>query len=348
MVESPSSAMRERLRALCRQITVAEEIDPEIQEELLTHMEDKLRAYLNGSEQVTEEDAFILVREHFGDPAVVKALLQHTHVQESNLSLGRRLVAISAVSMVCTAILKISTVMCGAALVWIAARTDPELRIWAYLWTVWSMVSVCALAPILWFVVCWWRRTVDSGSRPWFIRWPRTRLALLLAGLVLMLYAIPSVTIDGIELGIPTSSTVPTMIAFGGMGVACIAIALQVMAWLWWCDRPPRAKKALSYATLTWALIGAACGSLPMKVLVISAQPPKEYLTLLNLLTVETHGAISNANPLEALLSTRFVLFTWMFVMLIAYGYAGRGFYWLALRYGRRLAGALSDKPKLV
>lgn len=339
MVETPNPEMRERLRALCKQITVAEEIDPEIQEELMTHVEDRFNGYLHGKDAITEEDAFLLVREHFGNPAVLKALLQHTHVREATVSLGRRLAAIAAVSLGCTAAMKVLTILCGTALVWVALRTAPESRLCAYLWTAWGMLLVCTLTPILWFVVFRWHRAINQGVRPWFERWSPVRLVLLLTGLVLTLYVVPSVTFKGIGLGIPPSATLATVIAMMGMGLAWIVVILQSMAWLWWCDRPPRTSRALSYATLTWALVGA-CGSMPVAVMTLSVELPNNFVSLLRLITVSAGIWSAPASPLNILYGL-FNMAAWMFITLAIYGYIGRMFYWLARRYGERLAGAV-------
>ena len=89
---------REAMQALCRKISVAHNLDAEIQEELYGHMEDKLLAYLDGEEAVSEQDAFILVREHFGDPSTLKGLLQDVHAYEAHVSLARRLAAAAIVT----------------------------------------------------------------------------------------------------------------------------------------------------------------------------------------------------------------------------------------------------------
>ena len=100
MVESLRPKTQDQVRTLCRKISVAHDLDPEIQDELYGHMEDKLLAYLNGEEPVTEDDAFILVREHFGDPAVLKGLLQDVHAHEVHVNLARRLAAAFAAFMI--------------------------------------------------------------------------------------------------------------------------------------------------------------------------------------------------------------------------------------------------------
>ena len=79
MAENISPETAEKIRALCSRISVANNLDQEIQEELYSHLEEKLLAYLSGKEKITEEDAFILVREHFGDPVKLKGLLRKVH-----------------------------------------------------------------------------------------------------------------------------------------------------------------------------------------------------------------------------------------------------------------------------
>ena len=43
---------QQRIRALCGEIAVAHDVDPELREELRGHVEDKILAYLAGEEAV--------------------------------------------------------------------------------------------------------------------------------------------------------------------------------------------------------------------------------------------------------------------------------------------------------
>ena len=85
---------QQKARELARQITVAHDLDPEIQEELYGHIEDKLLAYKSGEERISDEDAFILVREHFGDAKVIRGLLQEVHAGAVQATLVRRVLAL--------------------------------------------------------------------------------------------------------------------------------------------------------------------------------------------------------------------------------------------------------------
>ena len=99
MDDNLSPEMVERLRELCRKITVAHNIDEEIQRELCSHMEDKLRAYLSGEEKLTEADALILVREHFGDADNLKRLLRNVHAPERCIAYAGRFAGLPAARM---------------------------------------------------------------------------------------------------------------------------------------------------------------------------------------------------------------------------------------------------------
>ncbi len=279
MAETPNPEMRERLRALCGQITVAEDIDPEIQEELLTHMEDKLNAYLHGSEPVTEEDAYLLVREHFGDPRVVKALLHETYDYELRLSLGRRLAAVASVSLALYGIWRVLLALGNSFAVW-TARDFPSSANWiGSLFNVANLLFVCLMSPIIWLVVRRWRQQLDQGERPWFLRWSTRSLILLVTGLALVFFYVPMVR--GNIPGVTLSSRWASAFFWGGMGLAWLSVIAQSILWLWWCDRPPRTKRSLSYTGVVWALV-YSCASIQGVVLTISESKP-EHSTLVNL-----------------------------------------------------------------
>lgn len=92
---SPESA--EKMRALCRKISVAHDLDEEIHLELYSHMEDRMRGYISSEEKLTEEDAFILIRNHFSDPESVIYFPHETHDKKKNIPFVRLLGAVTAV-----------------------------------------------------------------------------------------------------------------------------------------------------------------------------------------------------------------------------------------------------------
>lgn len=100
MSDNISPETQEKIESLCKQISVAHNLDEEIQRELRTHIEDKFSGYLNGDEKLTEEDAFILVREHFGNPAVIRELYRDVETAAVQVILARRLGAVLSASLV--------------------------------------------------------------------------------------------------------------------------------------------------------------------------------------------------------------------------------------------------------
>ena len=67
--------------------------------ELLARMESKLRSYLSGSEKLTEEDAFVLVREHFGDAENLRKLLRKVHAPQRCIAYAGRFAGLPAARM---------------------------------------------------------------------------------------------------------------------------------------------------------------------------------------------------------------------------------------------------------
>lgn len=90
MSDSLTPETAERLRTLSERITVACELDADIHAELAAHLEDKLLAYLSGAEKLTEADALILVREHFGNADNLKKLLKKVHAPERCIAYAGR------------------------------------------------------------------------------------------------------------------------------------------------------------------------------------------------------------------------------------------------------------------
>ena len=74
-----SAETQESIQKFCLKISIAYDLDEEIQEELSSHIEDKLLMYLNGELKLSEQDALVLVREHFGKPEHIRSLLEEVH-----------------------------------------------------------------------------------------------------------------------------------------------------------------------------------------------------------------------------------------------------------------------------
>jgi hypothetical protein len=276
MAESLSAKMQEQMRALCRKISVAHDLDPEIQEELYGHMEDKLHAYLTGDEPLTEEDAFILVREHFGDPAVLKGLLQDVHAHAVHVTLARRIAAAVIATMGLSVAVHLLRLPIGLLSVICAAKTGSAIGFLGAAQL--CSVSLSAAAAILLCVILYrWHRKLGRNERPWFVRWRPIYIAAAIALLLVLKRLIPAVTpahdVFAGQFAQP-SKYIFALITVGLVLSRLVVPVVTALAWLWWCDRPPRTNFALLYGFLAWLifnpLVASFSGRLPRMMLHIS------------------------------------------------------------------------------
>ena len=79
MDKSISPDLEKRMHALCDDIASAEGLSAELHDELYAHIEDKMLGYLSGEDSLSEADAFVLAREHFGDRLAVREQLAEFH-----------------------------------------------------------------------------------------------------------------------------------------------------------------------------------------------------------------------------------------------------------------------------
>lgn len=92
MPDAPEESALSKVRELCNELSARRSIDPEHREEIRGHLEDKLLGYLNGELKITEEDALLLVRAHFGDARGIARQLAGERYSPSPLSTRRRIV----------------------------------------------------------------------------------------------------------------------------------------------------------------------------------------------------------------------------------------------------------------
>jgi len=89
MADKLSSETTQRIEQLVQEIAGSHKLNDELCRELQGHIEDKLLGYMRGEETVTEADAFVLAREHFGDKYNLRELLgvERPRVRSSRLRL---------------------------------------------------------------------------------------------------------------------------------------------------------------------------------------------------------------------------------------------------------------------
>jgi len=280
MDEKISPETEERIRELCRKISVAHNLDEEIQRELFSHMEDKLLGYLSGEEKLTEEDAFVLVREHFGDPEVISAMLMKVHRAEAVTSLVRRIAAVL--------VLTLAAGLAGYCLQLIfrigslvAFGSAGMFRHWK------ESVGILCEAALFTVVLVHWRKRTDREEKPWFQTAGPLAFVLIIAALLCLDTLIPFlVCLDPAHLlNIPPDILSELHRGIRGPSIGgghhtnpywlvqlilrpvdqasysskfysfleLVYLVFQCALWLWWCDTPPRSRHVLFITTGAWA-----------------------------------------------------------------------------------------------
>ena len=242
MPDALNPETRQQMRELCNKISVAHDLDEAVQEELLGHMEDKFLAYLSGDEPVSEQDAFILVREHFGDPATIKTLMQDAHPGPVRASLARRigaaLIALSAVEFFLHwAFLPVA---------WLIYERQMLNNSWAV--NTFSVLFFIAPVPLFWALLLRWQRMMSVGKKPWFLK-VRPSVFMYVSILLVALWILP--TLGPFRL---TPAQAPQyqppnwftyLLTYGCSIPSCLL-------WLWWCDTPPRTIPSMGAAVAAW------------------------------------------------------------------------------------------------
>ena len=125
-----SPELEKEARALCAKITVAHDLDAEIQEELFSHVEDKLLGYLQGEVPVSDADALLLARAHFGDPAAIKGLLGDVHAPEAAMSHWRRLAAAAIATLGCVIAARLALTLVSVGIQYIHVKAPGFMESW--------------------------------------------------------------------------------------------------------------------------------------------------------------------------------------------------------------------------
>jgi hypothetical protein len=247
MPENLSPETAERIRALCGQISVARTIDEEIRQELYSHMEDKFLGYLRGEEKITEEEAFILVREHFGKPEQIRALLEEVYREEDTVGFFRKLGAIFLVTFLTTSLLK----FCLDFLIWsISPKFWQSVKLLNYL-KIESMLAFdleffSSFSLFVFILYRWWKG-IKNGRELWFVKLNPWIYMILTFSLTLIL---PVILVKLLPRGYQYPAyTIP------GKGVHfefLLSYILICLAWIWWFNEPVKRIRHIVIGFISW------------------------------------------------------------------------------------------------
>ena len=242
-------AIREQMRALCTKMGIAHGLDDDIQQELYGHMEDKLLGYLSGDERVTEQDALILMREHFGKPGLVKRLLSDVHTKKVYSSLSKRLALLVVVSALIGTFAKLlSPILFASGLLFFPASAYPsELPL------LYSLMISTARAILVTGIFVHVARTLRNGSPIWLARFSTRKLVAIAAAIFLIGGMAPYVGVHTYlkfqQYGFEFSALVTVFWFLSGCTTFVFA-----MVWIWFCDQPPRRLRQVAIAGTVFVL----------------------------------------------------------------------------------------------
>ena len=270
------SEIEEQLRVLCRKIAVARGLDDELQEELFTHMEDKWSAYMRGEEKVSEQDALILVREHFGEPRAVQSMLSEVHRDIAAVSLTRAVIAVLTAFFVASIFGGLLQLAFGVLETVTLARGyagQIDVAVHGFFMTSLPLMSTLAVAA---FMLRRWKRELVQRESVWFVRLP-VRSILRRFLLVWVVYqALPRVGVAAsIDSAVQLLGPVPAsfiLYAETAADFLCVvAMCLLLFAWLRGIASKGHVLAAASVAWLVFVLGLTMVGSLPGLSYVISS-----------------------------------------------------------------------------
>lgn len=278
MPESLTSETALKLDDASRSLARKHRLDESARAELRARMESKLLAYLSSAEKLTENDAFVLVREHFGDPEVIGGMLMKVHRTEAMASLVRKIAAVLVLTLAAglagyclELIFRIGCLAAfGSAGMFIPWKENAGLYCGAALFAV---------------VLVYWRKRMNNGDKLWFQTAGPLAVVLIIAAFLCLDTLIPFlVCLDPTHLLNIPPSMLPDLphgraiseghhqnpywvvqyifkpahsTTLGSKFSSFLVLAyivFQCALWLWWCDTPPRNSHVLFITAGAWAL----------------------------------------------------------------------------------------------
>ncbi len=244
-----------RIDSLAKQISVAEHLDAEIQAELRGHIEDKLRGYLSGEVRVSEGDAMLLAKAHFGDARAVKGMFQGVHATTHGASLMRRLVAFLLVVAAVSMLVEIADIMWTVVVIYPAAKVAEEQHSELF-WLpqiFFAAFLVAISIALTWHALSIWRTKMNLGQTLWFEKWSGLKLLLVVmaamaCGAILSnIFSRTLIVLSDVRLVHARSALVSI-----SLFLKYVEYAVDSLLCLWWCDRAPRTRRTLFYSAIGW------------------------------------------------------------------------------------------------
>lgn len=248
------------LRKLAREIGRARGLGEDAQEELYGHLEDKTLGYLSGEDGITEADAVLLTREHFGDPgAFPEAVVQAQAPFRSSVSLPRRLAAVAVLTLVVG--VAFSAVRLLIAFV-VDTETAVDLFTPANLPALWVVIILKMAAIVV--VLRGWIARERRGLRLWYQDYTPGAITLILLALVSLQWLVPDLRVDQklwiteYRTNVQSLIDVPRPLYWIFIALGPAVAMLMPLIWIAWTDRRAFMVRAVLGVALAWVALEAA------------------------------------------------------------------------------------------
>ncbi len=258
-----SSESEAALHVLAREIGRRRRLDNEAVEELYGHLEDKTLGYLSGEENLSEADAVLLTREHFGDPGAFPEPEAKPARFQSPVSLPRRLAALAVLTLavgIALSAVKLLVALGLQASVSVAlfdGRNLPTIS-----------VRLALYAGVIFLVLRMWLSRERRGARLWYQDRSPFWFAWMIPALIALRWCIPNVHVDSAafaahqEAFLYAALHMPRSLYMTFFGLLLVTAMLPSVLWVWWADRHAYNAKTVAIAVLACIGLSAATAAI--------------------------------------------------------------------------------------
>ncbi len=237
------------LRDLARELGELRGLDEDASEELYGHLEDKTIGYMSGEEGLSEADAVLLTRAHFGERVPVEENVPHANGNPRRVTLLHRVLMVAGVTFIFGSLLQ----RLAMNLIWMILSFDPPQSIvYGSIIMVYSGATTWCLALAAGLTLRHWERYGQVGSIFRFEPSKKTHLAVVTVGSILLMLSFAALFLPFPRI---STSTQAVSSALAG-GIAWLYIVSRVawpILWIWWFDRRSGRMKNFAFGALAWA-----------------------------------------------------------------------------------------------
>jgi len=125
-------------------------------------------SYMDGENELSEEEAFSLVRDHFGNPVEIKALFQNVHSGEVFVSFARKLGAIFVLSILVSILFSPLYIFQDIFIRNFGVYYPDKFFVVSYVFL--KFITPVIPAIFIWTILIIWRRKIIRNEKVWFMK----------------------------------------------------------------------------------------------------------------------------------------------------------------------------------